>query len=91
MLGSLHALPLGFAPKSSNYKLVVLLLNYEIMATPTGLEPVASTVTGWRDNQLHQGAIFCSYWSLICVHLGFERLRVYSLIRSQLPGARDGI
>ena len=26
------------------------------MATPTGLEPVASTVTGWRDTLLHQGA-----------------------------------
>ena len=88
MLGSLHALPLGFAPKSSNYKLVVLLLNYEIMATPTGLEPVASTVTGWRDNQLHQGAKFVPHTRLKkCVHLGFERLRVYSLIRSQLPGA----
>ena len=26
------------------------------LATPTGLEPVASTVTGWRDTRLHQGA-----------------------------------
>ena len=27
-----------------------------LMATPTGLEPVASTVTGWRDTRHHQGA-----------------------------------
>ena len=27
------------------------------LATPTGLEPVASTVTGWRDTLLHQGAV----------------------------------
>lgn len=60
------------------------------MATRTGLEPVASSVTGLRDNQLHQRAIFCSYRSLIRVHLGFERLRVYSLIRSQLSGAANG-
>ena len=26
------------------------------MATPTGLEPVTSSVTGSRANQLHQGA-----------------------------------
>ena len=60
------------------------------MATRTGLEPVFSGVTGRRDNRLHQRAIFRSYWSLIRVHLGFERLRVYSLIRSQLPGAANG-
>ena len=33
------------------------------MATRTGLEPVFSGVTGRPDNQLHQRAIFCSYWS----------------------------
>ena len=32
-----------------------------LMATRTGLEPVASTVTGWRDTLLHQRAI-CNYW-----------------------------
>ena len=61
------------------------------MAVTTGLEPATSSVTDWRALQLLHATIFCSDWSLICVHLGFERLRVYSLIRSQLPGARDGI
>ena len=60
------------------------------MATRTGLEPVFSGVTGRRDNQLHQRAIFRSCWSLICVYLEFRRLRVFSLIRPQLPGDSDG-
>ena len=51
-----------------------------VVATPTGLEPVASSVTGWRDTLLHQGAIFCSYWSLIRVHLGFEPARRVALV-----------
>ena len=60
------------------------------MAVTTGLEPATSSVTDWRALQLLHATIFCSDWSLICVHLGFERLRVYSLIRSQLPGAANG-
>ena len=31
------------------------------MATRTGLEPVASAVTGLRDNQLHQRVIYDLY------------------------------
>ena len=42
-----------------------------LMATPTGLEPVASSVTGWRDTLLHQGAKFVPHTRLKkCVNLG---------------------
>ncbi len=30
----------------------------------TGLEPVASTVTGWRDNQLHQDPLLYAVMKL---------------------------
>ncbi len=29
-----------------------------VMATPNGLEPSTSSVTGWRANRLHHRAIF---------------------------------
>ena len=60
------------------------------MAVTTGLEPATSSVTDWRALQLLHATIFCSDWSLICVYLELWRLRVYSLIRSQLPGADRG-
>ena len=60
------------------------------LATHTGLEPVFSTVTVWRINQLSQWAILAPTGA-ICIRLDFEWLRVFSLIRSQLSGARDGI
>ena len=33
----------------------------EEMATPTGLEPVISSVTGWRVSRLHYEAIYDCY------------------------------
>lgn len=36
------------------------------MATPTGLEPVISSVTGRRDNQLRYGAIGCGGRTRTC-------------------------
>ena len=32
-----------------------------LMATPTGIEPVISSVTGWRNNHLYHGAIDATY------------------------------
>jgi hypothetical protein len=33
-----------------------------MLATPTGLEPAASAVTGRRANQLRYGAMFLPHW-----------------------------
>ena len=35
------------------------MLSTIIMATPNGLEPSTSSVTGWRANRLHHRAKFC--------------------------------
>ena len=59
------------------------------MATHTGLEPVIFCVTGRRINQLSQWAILAPTGA-ICIRLDFEWLRVFSLIRSQLPGRDSG-
>ena len=59
------------------------------LATHTGLEPVIFCVTGRRINQLSQWAILAPIGA-ICIRLDFEWLRVFSLIRSQLPGRDSG-
>ena len=35
------------------------------MATPNGLEPSTSSVTGWRANRLHHRAVFLRTWLII--------------------------
>ena len=88
-IGSLHSVALGFEPTSSYYKYDALPIELYDMATHTGLEPVIFCVTGRRINQLSQWAILAPTGA-ICIRLDFEWLRVFSLIRSQLPGRDSG-
>ena len=70
-IGRLHSVVSGLEPASTSYKLVVLPVELNEMATPRGLEPLTSAVTGRRSNQLNYEAKFVPHTRLKkCVNLG---------------------
>ena len=55
------------------------------MATPTGLEPVTSSVTGSRANQLHQGAIL---QPIVKPHLPIDQIELCCIGCGSFDGDR---
>ena len=50
------ACPSGWLIRYSEISPALRSTNHKQMATPRGLEPLTSSVTGWRANHLHHGA-----------------------------------
>ena len=56
------ACPSGWLIRYSEISPALRSTNHKQMATPRGLEPLTSSVTGWRANRLHHRAIF--WWKV---------------------------